>query len=330
VHEADEPDVLFDLFDADGLTGEDLAEIDLAHFEADAAARCDGDGPIVERIIERRQAFIAPRRGPVELGWEAHADGLMRALVVVAVDEVVEPLLLLQEVLSRRFGGLQLQGQVHALVASVLLGTPWFDALDRDAEPEPPHRELGEIEQRIGRSEGHAVISADGFGQAELLEDAFEGREGEGFLGGGERLTSEEITACEVGDGQGIAVTPIGEHELALVVGTPQLVRFEGLGKDRALRTMAPRLAALDQTMAIEHRMDGAFGGNPNIAIEPPDQQFADLARTPVRLLTLAADNQILDTAEVHIAFGGRLDLNDMNETTGAIDGRGSIEVAGV
>jgi hypothetical protein len=53
--------------------------------------------------------------------------------------------------------------------------------------------------------------------------------------------------------------------------------------------------AALDQTMAIEHRMDGAFGGNPDIAIEPPDQQFADLARTPVRLLGLQADNQALD-----------------------------------
>ena len=53
MHEADEPDALFDLFDADGLTGEDLAEIDLAHFEADAAARCDGDGFIVEGIVER-------------------------------------------------------------------------------------------------------------------------------------------------------------------------------------------------------------------------------------------------------------------------------------
>lgn len=41
----------------------------------------------------------------------------------------------------------------------------------------------------------------------------------------------------------------------------------------------------------------------------------------------LAADNQILDAAEVHLAFGGRLDLNDMNETTGSIDGRGTIDL---
>ena len=150
---------------------------------------------------------------------------------------------------------------MHALVASVLLGTAWFDAFDRDAESEPPHRELGEVEQCIGRSEGHAVVGADRFWQAELLEDAFEGREGKGFLGGGQRLASKEIAAREVGDGQGIAVTPIGEHELTLVVGTPQLVRFEGFGKDRSFRSRAPRLAALDQTMAIEHRMDRAEAG---------------------------------------------------------------------
>jgi len=53
--------------------------------------------------------------------------------------------------------------------------------------------------------------------------------------------------------------------------------------------------AAPDQAMAIEHRMDGAFGRNPNIAVEPPDQQFPDLARTPVWLLGREPDNQALD-----------------------------------
>ena len=53
--------------------------------------------------------------------------------------------------------------------------------------------------------------------------------------------------------------------------------------------------AALDQAMAIKDRMDGAFGRNPNIAVESPDQQFPDLARSPVRLLGLETDNQALD-----------------------------------
>ena len=42
-------------------------------------------------------------------------------------------------------------------------------------------------------------------------------------------------------------------------------------------------------------KMDGAFGRNPDIAVKPSDQQFPDLARAPVRLLGLEADNQALD-----------------------------------
>jgi len=41
----------------------------------------------------------------------------------------------------------------------------------------------------------------------------------------------------------------------------------------------------------------------------------------------LANDNQIADTTKIHIASGGHFDLNDMNETTGAIDGRGLIDL---
>jgi hypothetical protein len=53
--------------------------------------------------------------------------------------------------------------------------------------------------------------------------------------------------------------------------------------------------AALDQAVAIENRMDGALGRHPDIAVEPPDQELADLARTPMRLLALEPDNQALD-----------------------------------
>src|SRR5690349_10377156 len=98
-----------------------------------------------------------------------------------------------------------------------------------------------------------------------------------------------------VGDGQRIAVAAIAELELALEVGTPQIVGPSACGQRRAARAVARPAAALDQAMAIEHRMDGAFGGNPDIAIEPPDQQLADFARAPVRLLGFEADNQALD-----------------------------------
>src|SRR6185436_19678170 len=43
----------------------------------------------------------------------------------------------------------------------------------------------------------------------------------------------------------------------------------------------------------------------------PGDLTIGDGSGTDI--VRLAADNQILDTAEVHIAVGGRLDLNDMN-----------------
>jgi hypothetical protein len=41
--------------------------------------------------------------------------------------------------------------------------------------------------------------------------------------------------------------------------------------------------------------MDGAFGRDSDVPIEPPDQEFADLARSPVRLLGFKADDQALD-----------------------------------
>ena len=134
----------------------------------------------------------------------------MGPLVVVAVDEVVELGLLLQEVAAGRLGGLELQGQMHALMAAVLLRMAGLDALDFDAEPEPPDGELGEVEERIRTGEGNAVIGADGPGQAELLEDGLEYGESVGFLGGGKRFTSEQVAAGEVGDCQRIAIAPIG------------------------------------------------------------------------------------------------------------------------
>jgi hypothetical protein len=98
-----------------------------------------------------------------------------------------------------------------------------------------------------------------------------------------------------VGDGQRIAVPPIAELELALEVGAPQINGSSARRQRRAARAVARPAGALDQAMAVEDRMDGTFARNPDIAVEPPDQQFPDLARAPVRLLGLEADNQALD-----------------------------------
>ena len=50
-----------------------------------------------------------------------------------------------------------------------------FDALDGNAEPEPPHRQLRQIEQGIGTGKGDAVVGANGKRQAALAEQALEG-----------------------------------------------------------------------------------------------------------------------------------------------------------
>jgi hypothetical protein len=52
--------------------------------------------------------------------------------VVEVLDEPVEAALLLQEVTGRRLGGFLLERQMHALVATVLLGMPGLDAFDVD------------------------------------------------------------------------------------------------------------------------------------------------------------------------------------------------------
>ena len=53
IHKADQPDFIANFLDPDILTGEDGAEIDLAAAEADAAAVGDGDGSVVEWVLER-------------------------------------------------------------------------------------------------------------------------------------------------------------------------------------------------------------------------------------------------------------------------------------
>ena len=67
----------------------------------------------------------------------------MRPLLVVLLDEVIEVRLLLQEVEGGGLGGFLLERQMHALMAAVLLRIARLDALEVDAEAQPPDRQLG-------------------------------------------------------------------------------------------------------------------------------------------------------------------------------------------
>jgi len=63
----------------------------------------------------------------------------------------------------------------------------------------------------------------------------------------------------------------------------------------RAARAVARPAATLDQTMPVEDGVNGALGRDPDIPVQPPDQEFADLARSPMRLLVLGLNDQGLD-----------------------------------
>jgi hypothetical protein len=122
-----------------------------------------------------------------------------------------------------------------------------LDALDADAQAQPPYGELAQAKQRMGAGERHAVVGADRQGQAELLEHPLEHGEGIDLLSGRQSLTAQEIAAGEVADGERVAVAPIGEHELALVVGAPQIVGVQRPGQGRALGLVASFAAAADR-----------------------------------------------------------------------------------
>jgi hypothetical protein len=66
----------------------------------------------------------------------------MRPFSIELTYEGIEAVLLLQAVKARRADSLLLEGEVHALVPTVLLGMARLDALDRNTKPEPPDREL--------------------------------------------------------------------------------------------------------------------------------------------------------------------------------------------
>jgi hypothetical protein len=98
------------------------------------------------------------------------------------VAESLEGPLLSSAVGRRRAGGLGLEGTVHAFVAAVLFWVRRLGELGPDAQADPPDGESRDSSDGAGRGEGVAVVGADGFGQAVLMEEALEGgASAEGF-----------------------------------------------------------------------------------------------------------------------------------------------------
>jgi hypothetical protein len=153
--------VLADLGDAHFLAGEDRTQIHFPLFVADATAGRDDRCPVVKRILELAEAAIRSWRPHVIVGGHTHVECLMRPFAVIARDERIEARLLLQEVQCRGLGRFAFQRQMHALVAAILLGMTWLDALDADAQAQPPHRQACEAIERVTAAKRDAVVGAN-------------------------------------------------------------------------------------------------------------------------------------------------------------------------
>ena len=129
-HEADDPNAVVDLLDAEALAGKDGRDVDPLAMHADAAAGGDEDVAVVQRIGE----FGRPNRGVARACRARRGSFMARASwgrsALNSLDEGVEASLLLQAVHAGRAGRFLLESEVDTLVAAVLLRVARLDALD--------------------------------------------------------------------------------------------------------------------------------------------------------------------------------------------------------
>ncbi len=107
-------------------------------------------------------------------------------------------------------------------------------------------------------------------------------------------FAGNQITAGEVGDSQWIAIAAVCEHELALVVGAPQVIGLFGHRQRCTGGFVAPACFAFDQAVTIKDGMHRADRRGVDIRIKP-GQSLPDLRRAPMWLVLLASHDQRLD-----------------------------------
>jgi len=72
-----------------------------------------------------------------------------------------------------------------------------------------------------------------------------ENGEGEVGLGGLEAFAGDQVAGAVIRDGERVTVLLVTEHDLALVVGTPEAVRLVGGDQRGSFGFMTPSLLAL-------------------------------------------------------------------------------------
>ena len=90
VHEADEPDAVVDLPNADLLPGKCGTKVDLASFVSDTATVGNQCRSVMKRILEMPQALVRPGGITVVFRRHLHVQRLVRSFPIVVLDEVFD------------------------------------------------------------------------------------------------------------------------------------------------------------------------------------------------------------------------------------------------
>ena len=115
--------------------------------------------------------------------------------------------------------------------------------------------------RRLHQANGVPLSVRIAAGGAEVAESALEHGEGEFRLGRLEALAGEQVAGAIIGDGERVAVLPVAEQELALVIGTPESVGRMSGGQRRAAGLVVPALTTLYESVAIERGVDRTHRG---------------------------------------------------------------------
>src|SRR3989442_10393094 len=228
----------------------------------------------------QERAGKGPGRGLVETCGQPLPERFVWPLRVVAPAKPIKASLLRRKRAAWRPRGLGLEGFVHPLVATVLLGVRGLNELGPNPQADPPHRERREPAQGRRRKR-RAVIGADPLGQAVAAKEPLK----YGPTRVDRRLpqssAAEQKARSGILDRQRVAVDPIAGPELPFEIGTPDHVGLIKWRVGAAGVKAAPGGATVaGAAVALEDAMDGRDRRD-ELARHALSQEPTDFARAP-------------------------------------------------
>ena len=80
-----------------------------------------------------------------------------------------------------------------------MLGLAGLDALDLDAQPQPPHGEFAQAVERVPRRERDAIVGPNRAREPEFFERPLKGDKGKFLLRRREGFARQQVAAGEIG-----------------------------------------------------------------------------------------------------------------------------------